>query len=348
MWLRFIFIMHRGPVEVKKTFHRLGRRRVHGPSPIAGKTAVPRVCRFMFRNDNNLLIRSRTRRSLPLGAFSNKMGNMVSVESAGITDVGRKRENNEDRISLDDAAGLYVVADGMGGHQAGEIASSLVVRSICEYVEKNEPPRAGPPSKARLSPQAGRLLTGIQWSNQIVHQTAQTIADYRGMGSTVAAVLFGRETLIAANVGDSPIYLIRNGKIDLLSVPHTLRAETLGESDRRAISNILTRAVGPRPAVEPDLCELSCFKDDVLVLCSDGLSTKVAPWEILSIAKSRAPEDACRSLVDLANERGGEDNVSTVVVRVTRVRRSCFSMMAGWLERLSRSLAGALSGKSST
>jgi len=277
---------------------------------------------------------------------------MVSVESAGISDVGRKRENNEDRISLDDAAGLYVVADGMGGHQAGEIASSLVVRSICEYVEKNDPLRAGPPPKASLSPEAGRLLTGIQLSNQIVHQTAQAIADYRGMGSTVAAVLFGRETLIAANVGDSPIYLIRNGKIDLLSVPHTLRAETLGESDGRAIGNILTRAVGPRPAVEPDLCELSCFKDDVLVLCSDGLSTKVAPWEILSIAKSRAPEEACRSLVDLANERGGEDNVSTVVVRVTRVRRRCFSMMTGmmtgWLGRLKRSLAGALSAKSST
>ena len=96
------------------------------------------------------------------------------------------------------------------------------------------------------------------------------------MGSTVAAVLFGQDTLIAANIGDSPIYLIRNGKIDLLSVPHTLRAEALGEPDVLPAANILTRAVGTRAAVEADLCELSCYKDDVLVLCSDGLSTKVS------------------------------------------------------------------------
>jgi protein phosphatase len=115
------------------------------------------------------------------------------------------------------------------------------------------------------------------------------------MGS-VAAVYLADNTVIAANVGDSPIYLIRNGKIDLLSVTHTLQAAAAGEAQAAFMGNVLTRAVGPRDTVEADICELNCFKGDTLVICSDGLSTKVKPAEILSVANSRPPTQASPSV----------------------------------------------------
>jgi serine/threonine protein phosphatase PrpC len=130
---------------------------------------------------------------------------MVIVESAGISDIGKKRETNEDRIFVDDAMGLYLVADGMGGHQAGEIASALVVTSVRDFLMGKGPENTVPLPDGRLSLPAGRLLAGIQWSNAVIHQTAMTRVDCRGMGSTVAAVCFADATLVAANVGDSPI-----------------------------------------------------------------------------------------------------------------------------------------------
>jgi PPM family protein phosphatase len=259
---------------------------------------------------------------------------MVIVESAGISDIGKERETNEDRIFVDDAMGLYLVADGMGGHQAGEIASTLVVTSVRDFLMAKGPKNTALLPDDRLSLPAGQLLAGIQWSNEVVHQTAMTRVDYRGMGSTVAAVCFADATLVAANVGDSPIYLVRNGGIDLLSVSHSLQAEIAPEAHTAYFSHILTRAVGSHPAVEADICELSCYKGDILVICSDGLSTKVALLEILSIVTSRAPAQACRTLVDLANERGGNDNISIIIVRVEDVRRNPPSTLTRWLGQL--------------
>jgi protein phosphatase len=158
------------------------------------------------------------------------------------------------------------------------------------------------------------------------------------MGSTVAAVCFADATLVAANIGDSPIYLVRNGGIDLLSVPHTLQAEIASAAHAKYFSNVLTRAVGSKPAVEADICELSCYKGDILVICSDGLSTKVALLEILSVVTSRAPARACRSLVDLANERGGDDNISIVIMRVADIRRTAPSTLTRWMAQLKQRL----------
>jgi len=268
---------------------------------------------------------------------------MLTVQSAGISDIGKKRESNEDRLCIDDDQGLYVVADGMGGHRAGEIASSLVVKSIRDFLVAPETPSENVSRAGLLSPEAGRLLTGIEWSNRVVHETAATHADYRGMGSTVSAVYLGDETVIAANVGDSPIYLIRNANIDLLSVPHTLQADFANEAFTALMGNILTRAVGSKDTVDADICELNAFKGDVLVICSDGLSTKVPPAEIMSIATSQPPEQACRELVDLANARGGDDNISAVVLRVTGVRRGSHSLFGKWLGRLRRRLTAIMS-----
>ena len=268
---------------------------------------------------------------------------MLTVQSAGISDIGKKRESNEDRLCVDDDRGLYVVADGMGGHRAGEIASSLVVKSIRDFLVAPETPAGNGPRAGLLSPEAGRLLAGIEWSNRVVHETAAAHADYRGMGSTVSAVYLGDDTVIAANVGDSPIYLIRNENIDLLSVPHTLQADFANETFTALMGNILTRAVGSKDTVDADICELNAFKGDVLVICSDGLSTKVPPLEIMSIATSRPPDEACRELVDLANARGGDDNISAVLLRVTGVRRGSHSVFGKWRARVRRRLAAIMS-----
>ncbi|MEZ4525950.1 MAG: protein phosphatase 2C domain-containing protein [Desulfobacterales bacterium] len=250
---------------------------------------------------------------------------MIVVESAGLTDVGMKRKGNEDSLFFDDVLKLYVVADGMGGHQAGEVASDLVVKTVKDYMdrfgEKGEVEELED-ADASLSKQANRLMSGIHLSNQVVWQAARSRNSYRGMGSTVSAVCFTDDTVIAANVGDSPIWLIRKGDMSLISVTHTVMAEQAAlnrTGDRHfgpEYSHMLTRAIGVEDSVRPDICELPCFKGDILVLASDGLSNMVSEKEIAEIVSTRKPAKACGMLVDMANERGGSDNITVIVCRV--------------------------------
>jgi protein phosphatase len=229
----------------------------------------------------------------------------------------------------------------MGGHQAGEIASSLVVKSIHDFLCDSATPIGGAPPRRNgcLSTDAARLLAGIEWSNKAVYETALSRNECRGMGSTVAAVYFSNNTLIAANVGDSSIYLVRNAKIELLSVPHTLQAEMALEVRAPFMGNILSRAVGPKETVEADICELNCFKGDILILCSDGLSTKLSSQEIMAIATTHSqPAQACRRLVEVANEHGGDDNISAVVLRVISVRGRHSWPLGRWVGRIIKRL----------
>ena len=250
---------------------------------------------------------------------------MVTIESAGITDIGRRREQNEDSLFIDDGMGLYVVADGMGGHRAGEVASKLVVETIRDYLKQNQ--SDGPVEDLTkvdpsLSIEARQLLAGIYLSNRIVHQTSLSNEAYKGMGSTVSAVYFTKKTFIVANVGDSLIYLIRDGKIELLSVPHTLIAEQTELDPENAellwgdFKHVLTRAMGVDASVKADINEVPFFKSDILVISSDGLTDKASPEEILELVYNRRSERACQGLVDLANSRGGDDNITTIVLRV--------------------------------
>ena len=256
---------------------------------------------------------------------------MVVVESAGITDRGRKREENEDHLFFDDTLGLYLVADGMGGHKAGEIASKLVVNTIRDYVRHSNCDYNSEDTiahDATLSPEANRLLSGIQLSNSLVHQASLDNKAYRGMGSTVSAVYFSDNTFIAANVGDSPIYLVRDGKIKLVSVPHTVLAEQTALNPENAeklgleFRHMLTRAMGTEASVRADLYEIQCFKDDILVISTDGLSDKASPEEIMGMVYHHGLNTACRRLVELANERGGDDNVTAIVLKVKMVKNS--------------------------
>lgn len=256
---------------------------------------------------------------------------MVVIESAGITDVGQKRKGNEDSLYLDDEQKLYVVADGMGGHQAGEVASMLVVETLRDYMrrfmkESEENIEELSDSDDALSKEANRLLSGIRLANQGVHSVAQSKESYRGMGSTVSAVYFTDDELIAANVGDSPIYLIHRDQIEQISVTHNVITEQTAidpEAARKIgeqFKHMLTRGMGIEETVEPDVSEIPYFKGDKLVISSDGLTDKVAPDEILEIVRREKPEKACQQLVDLANARGGDDNITIIILNVKSVR----------------------------
>jgi serine/threonine protein phosphatase PrpC len=256
---------------------------------------------------------------------------MIIVESASITDKGKKREANEDALILEDALGLYAIADGMGGHRAGDIASRLVVETIGEYIKNaidNDDCDQTADFDDTLSREANRLLSSIRMSNQVVHTASLKNGSCRGMGSTVSAIYFAESTLIAANVGDSPIYLIRDGKIKLLSVPHTFLAEQEALSPENAAKlgmefrHVLTRAVGTEKFVIADIYEIQCFRNDILVISSDGLNDKVPPEEIRELAYKYGPTAACQKLVDLANDRGGDDNISVIVLKVKLVKNS--------------------------
>jgi protein phosphatase len=264
---------------------------------------------------------------------------MVTIESAGISDIGKRREQNEDSLFFDDGLGLYVVADGMGGHKAGEVASKLVVETIRDYIRQNHADAQVEDEvnvDANLSKEARRLLAGIHLSNRIVHETALSNEAYKGMGSTVSAVYFTEKTFIVAHVGDSLIYLIRDGEIELLSVPHTLVAEQTELDPENAellwsdFKHVLTRAMGVDKSVKADINEVPFFKDDILVISSDGLTDKATPEEILELVYNRRSEKACQGLVDLANERGGDDNITAIVLKV----KSLGSETRGFLGRI--------------
>jgi len=255
---------------------------------------------------------------------------MIVIESAGITDRGKKRKANEDSLFLEDSMGLYVVADGMGGHLAGEVASKMVVDTMGDYVKNCQEKAEEEPicCHETLSEEANRLMSSIHLSNKVVHQAARENNSYRGMGSTVSAVYFTEGTFIAANVGDSPIYLIRDGNIKLLSVPHTVIAEQTALDPANAerlgmeFRHVLTRAMGTEEYVKADIYEIQCFRDDILVISSDGLSDKASPEEIKQLVDGNGSDAACRRLVDLANDRGGDDNITAIVLKVKMVNNT--------------------------
>jgi len=250
---------------------------------------------------------------------------MLVIESAGITDIGRKRKDNEDSLFHDNDLGLYIVADGMGGHLAGEVASKLVVDTVRDYMKRfkeDEDAEKLEDFDETLSKEAGQLLSGIKLANQEVYQAAQSNESYRGMGSTLSVVYFTDKTFIVANVGDSPIYLVHDGSIELLSVIHNVMAEQAAIDPNEAellgekYKHMLTRAIGVEETVEADICENQYFKGDILAISSDGLSDKVSPGEILDVVRNERPDKACQTLVDLANERGGDDNITVIVLKV--------------------------------
>lgn len=243
---------------------------------------------------------------------------MVQIRSSGLTDVGRKRSDNEDALLVDDARGLYVVADGMGGHRAGEVASRMVVERFSGSLPQVVP---GFFDEA-LSEAAARVVACVREANYAVYERSCRDQECHGMGSTVAVLLCTGDTAIAVNVGDSPIYLVRNNAAERVSVLHTVGAERVARDPGalaavpERVRHMLSRAVGVDGEVEPDVCEIPCTPGDRFILCSDGLSDLVEPREMADIALGEEPEAACRRLVGLANDRGGHDNITVIVLQV--------------------------------
>lgn len=262
------------------------------------------------------------------------------IKAAGRSDVGRKRESNEDSYFLNQSLRLYGVADGMGGHQAGEVASGMVVQVVQEamqdYMQQGRKPSSLDNS---LSEAAGVLVACIDRANEAVHVKAGGSETKRGMGTTLSLVHCTDMTIIAANVGDSPVYLVRKGAVETLSQTHTVEAElALMQPDNHEVlagryHHMLTRAVGIQGTVEPSLVEVQCFDGDIVVICSDGLSNKVAPQEIQDVVTAHEPQEACNVLIGLANGRGGEDNITVIVLKIMR-NRTVLHKIFGILTRM--------------
>lgn len=236
------------------------------------------------------------------------------LRAAGSTDVGLRRRENEDAFALAPELGLCVVADGMGGHTAGQVASQLAAEAVHQAIQMLDEGPATPSEKLRYA---------VSAANRAVHGTARQRPECAGMGTTLVALLFEGQRAALAHVGDSRAYLLRGDRIRQLTDDHSIVGELLR---RREISedaarehphrHVLTRAVGVRAAVEPDLAELTPTPGDVFVLCSDGLTSHVEDHEIAKvIGEEDDLQEASQRLVDLANHRGGEDNTTVVVAR---------------------------------
>ena len=259
------------------------------------------------------------------------------IEAFGLSDPGRKRRNNEDSMRLDAAIGLAVVADGMGGHQSDEVASRLAVETLRDFSRRAHSDRdltwpfGIDPGRSFA---ANCLSTAINLANRHVFREASGREDLTGMGTTVVAVLAGNGRLTYAGVGDSRVYLARGDTLRQLTrddswIEEALAQRLIAEEDRHAhpLRNVLTKAVGLQDDLEFDVGEEPLVDGDRVLLCSDGLTSVVADERILDILGA-CEEDlaaACRALIDAANDGGGPDNVTVVLLRpqggVTATRR---------------------------
>lgn len=259
----------------------------------------------------------------------------------GRTDKGLVRPNNEDNFYLDESAGLLVVADGMGGHASGEIASKMAVDFIKDYFKNIEEGRAPIVGQYRddCSEITNRIGSAIRLANMAIYEAAKSDSKLLGMGTTVVAALLNGNSLSVAHVGDSRAYLIRAGDVEQLTDDHSIVYEqvkrdliTKEEAMKSDMKNILTRAVGIAPNVEVDFDELTLADGDILVLCSDGLSAMVSDDDILStVVSTNNPASACEKLIDMANKNGGRDNV-TVITGYIRKKKGWLSLLFNFRE----------------
>ena len=243
------------------------------------------------------------------------------------SDVGRKRTGNEDSFCLAPELGLFVVADGMGGHAAGEVASRLAVDTIrrwmAKYLEGANVALVGQPIPSR-SQEANFLASSIRLANRMIYDAAQGRHEYAGMGTTIVSVLALDDHVVLAHVGDSRIYRIRGGEITQISRDHSLVQQqidrgiiTREEAQESQYRHLITRALGLKEAVEIDVEEHPVLIGDTFLLCSDGLSDLVEDAEMLAAVREH-PDDlerACQALIDRANEKGGDDNVTVLLVQ---------------------------------
>jgi protein phosphatase len=254
------------------------------------------------------------------------------------TDLGRIRENNEDKFEFympDDEDTLarkgsfYAVADGMGGHAAGQIASELALKTVIDqYYSDN----------SMAIEQS--IRNAVQMANSMIHGASQAIVERSGMGTTFSALIIRGEEAIIAQVGDSRCYRLRGGKLEQLTEDHSWVNEqvrrggmTREEAEQSPFRNIITRSLGNLPNVEPDIFQQELHEGDIFLLCSDGLTGEVSDDELKDALRNSAPSKAAWDLVELALNHGGKDNVTVLIVAVRDIIRK---------ERKRKGLAGLL------
>ena len=249
------------------------------------------------------------------------------IRLVGMTDTGKVREHNEDTIATDSDIGLLVLADGMGGYNAGEVASGIAVKTVLnlirEQVERED--LSVLDKDTGLTRPSIILRDAIHRANKIIYQTARAQPQCEGMGTTIVAALFFDNRVSIAHVGDSRMYRLRSDRFEQVTMDHSLLQELVDrgfysaeEAQRAANKNYVTRALGVEPNVEVELQESPVQKGDVYVLCSDGLSDMVEDDDIhLTISTFSANLDTvAKQLIQLANDNGGRDNVSAVMAQV--------------------------------
>lgn len=246
--------------------------------------------------------------------------------AVGISDVGRQRELNEDHLLIQPQLSLFAVADGMGGHSAGDVASKLTAISLCNFFEatQTDPSAAEVADTPDLAPEARRLIAGIRKANRDVFEISSTFTEHKGMGSTIVAVHVSHDMIHIAHVGDSRCYRIRDGAIEQLTRDHSLINDALelkpdltARELARLPKNVITRALGMASTVKVDVQSHPALPQDVYLLCSDGLTGMVNPTQILEVLDvTEDLTEACELLIAMANEAGGTDNISALLVRI--------------------------------
>jgi protein phosphatase len=251
--------------------------------------------------------------------------------AAGLTDVGRQRKHNEDTVLIRAELGLFAVADGMGGHNAGDVASKLAATSLGNFFDATETPIGVAPVDLpedydALAPAARRLAAGVRKANLDVFTISNTHQQHHGMGSTMVAIhIRATGEVHVGHVGDSRAYRIRDGEILQLTRDHSLindalemKPDLLPEEIARLPKNIITRALGMKDAVKVDIRSELAALGDVYILCSDGLTGMVPDAQILEVVSlTDDPQEACELLIAEANDAGGTDNISALVVLIT-------------------------------
>ena len=251
------------------------------------------------------------------------------LEAVGQTDVGRRRKLNEDNFLMDPETNLYAVCDGMGGHNAGEVASQMAIETLGSFIQKSHKEKeiTWPYGlDVNLSFDGNRLKTALKLANKKVYKAADNREDYTGMGTTAVAALISEKTATLGSAGDSRVYLVRNGELKQLtrddSWVSAAWAEGILSSDeieKHPLKNVITKAVGAKDTIDIEVVEHQLASGDVLMLCSDGLHAMMNDEQIKRVL-SPVPEsldEAAAKLIAAANEAGGKDNVTVVLLRYT-------------------------------
>ncbi len=266
------------------------------------------------------------------------------LEIYGITDVGKKRSHNEDCIGSDTEIGVIVLADGMGGYRAGEVASAIAVNMILEELRTSlkEVPAGDVDEETGFSQESLLVKQAIEKANQTIFQTAQSQPQCQGMGTTLVTAAFYDDRVTVAHVGDSRLYRLRDETLEQVTSDHSLLQELIDkgfytpeEAKKSLNKNLVTRAMGIELNVSADLQEEMVKPGDVYLICSDGLSDLVEDEEMYDTLKRHGEdlETAAKRLIQLANDKGGKDNISVVLVRTNNPApptKSWYSKVFDW------------------